>query len=87
MPPIHRNHAQLSAPADFLLTLTPRNASDLESAPNAVVEGAMIYQRQHRGICHIVDGVGVQLGPVLNGAPKRGSKSRFATPSAIRPRR
>ena len=63
MPPIHLSEAQLSVLAAFLLTLTPRNAKDLESAPDKVLEGAMIYQQQQCGTCHIVNGVGVQLGP------------------------
>ena len=71
MPPIHLNDAQLSALAAFLLTLTPGNAKDLESAPDKVLEGAMIYQQQQCGMCHIVNGVGVQLGPVLNGVMER----------------
>ena len=67
MPPIHLSDAQLSALAAFLLTLTPGNATDLESVPDKVVEGAMIYQQQQCGMCHIVNGVGVQLGPGLIG--------------------
>ncbi len=71
MPPIHLSDAQLSALAAFLLTLTASNAKDLESAPDAVVEGAMIYQQQQCGTCHIVNGVGVQVGPPLNGVVGR----------------
>ena len=74
MPPIHLNDAQLSALAAFLLTVTPSNATDLESAPDKVLEGAMIYQQQQCGMCHIVNGVGVQLGPILNGVADRRTK-------------
>ena len=74
MPPIHLNDAQLSALAAFLLTLTPGNAKDLESAPDKVLEGAMIYQQQQCGMCHIVNGVGIQLGPELNGVADRRTK-------------
>jgi len=74
MPPIHLGDAQLSALAAFLLTLTADNATDLESAPDKIVEGAMIYQQQQCGTCHIVNGVGVQLGPALNGVAGRRSK-------------
>jgi len=31
----------------------------------------MIYQQQQCGMCHIVNGVGVQLGPALNGVADR----------------
>jgi ubiquinol-cytochrome c reductase cytochrome b subunit len=75
MPPIHLNDAQLSTLAAFLLRLTPANALDLESAPAAVVEGAMIYQQQQCGMCHIVNGVGVQLGPALNGVAGRRTRA------------
>ena len=75
MPPIHLGDAQLSALAAFLLTLTPSNAKDLESAPDKVLEGAMIYQQQQCGVCHIVNGVGVQLGPALNGVAHRRSRA------------
>jgi ubiquinol-cytochrome c reductase cytochrome b subunit len=71
MPPIHLSDAQLSALAAFLLTLTPSNATELESAPDKVLEGAMIYQQQQCGTCHIVNGIGVQLGPALNGVADR----------------
>jgi len=64
MPPIHLGDAQLLA---FLLTLTLGNAKDLESAPDKVLEGAMIYQQPQCGRCHIVNGVCVHLGPALNG--------------------
>jgi len=35
------------------------------------VDGAMIYQQQQCGMCHIVNGVGVQLGPAQNGVADR----------------
>ena len=34
----------------------------------------MIYQQQQCGTCHIVNGIGVQLGPVLNGVTDRRTK-------------
>jgi mono/diheme cytochrome c family protein len=74
MPPIHLNDAQLSALAAFVLTVTPGNAKDLDSAPDKVLEGAMIYQQQQCGMCHIANGVGVQLGPALNGVADRRTK-------------
>ena len=75
MPPIHLGDAQLSALAAFLLTLTATNATELESTPDAVVEGAMTYQQQQCGMCHTINGVGVQLGPVLNGVAGRRAKA------------
>jgi mono/diheme cytochrome c family protein len=74
MPPIHLGDAQLSALAALLLTLTPGNATDLESAPDKVLEGAMTYQQNQCGTCHIVNGIGVQLGLTLSGVAGRRSK-------------
>jgi ubiquinol-cytochrome c reductase cytochrome b subunit len=36
-------------------------------APQAAVEGAMVYQSNQCGACHKLNGVGMQTGPPLNG--------------------
>ncbi len=71
MPPIQLNDAQLNTLAAFLLKLNPRNAAALQSAPAFAVEGAMVYQRHTCGNCHEINGVGVKLGPPLNGLVRR----------------
>ncbi len=89
MPPIQLSDAQLNALAAFLLQLTPRNARALISAPDFAVEGAMIYQANRCGACHIVNGVGMKVGPPLNGL--RGRRSRewvrahFVDPQKLSP--
>lgn len=89
MPPITLGDSQLNALAAFLLKLTPRNAEALESAPDFAVEGAMIYQRYNCGGCHQVNGVGMKLGPPLNGL--KGKRSRdwiiehFRNPQKLSP--
>ena len=34
-------------------------------------EGALVYQANHCGTCHLVNGVGMKVGPPLNGLSKR----------------
>jgi ubiquinol-cytochrome c reductase cytochrome b subunit len=73
MPPIQLTDSQLNALAAFLLKLTPQNAEALQSAPLPALEGAMIYQKNRCGSCHMVNGVGLKLGPPLNGLSVRRS--------------
>lgn len=71
MPPIHLSDEQLVALAAFILKLTPKNAEALESAPDNVVQGAMLYQAHQCGNCHTANGAGMKVGPALNGLAKR----------------
>jgi quinol-cytochrome oxidoreductase complex cytochrome b subunit/cytochrome c2 len=71
MPPIHLTDEQLATLAAFLLKLSPKNAQALESAPNDVVQGAMIYQTNQCGNCHTANGEGMKVGPALNGLSRR----------------
>ena len=89
MPPIQLNDAQLNALASFLLKLNDRNATALDNAPEFAVEGALIYQANRCGACHLVNGVGMKIGPVLNGLSKRQSRSwvleHFVNPQKLSP--
>ncbi len=89
MPPIQLTDAQLNSLAAFLLKLNPGNASALENAPEFAVAGALVYQANHCGACHIVNRAGVQVGPPLNGLAKRQSRSwveaHFADPQKLSP--
>jgi ubiquinol-cytochrome c reductase cytochrome b subunit len=89
MPPIQLNDSQLNALAAFLLKLNARNASALETAPDFAVEGAIVYQQNRCGTCHIVNGAGVQVGPVLNGLSKRETRTwveeHFLDPQKLSP--
>jgi len=89
MPPIQLSDAQLNTLAAFLLKLNPRNAEGLQSAPDFAVEGAVIYQSSQCGSCHMVNGVGVKLGPALNGLKQRRNEqwveNHFRNPQSLSP--
>lgn len=89
MPAIHLPDSQLNALAAFLLKLHPENVTALMSAPDAAVEGAMIYQQNRCGSCHQVNGVGMKLGPPMNGLGKRRDRKwvegHFAEPQKFSP--
>ncbi len=89
MPPIQLSDAQLNALAAFLLKLNPRNATALEDAPDFATQGALVYQANHCGTCHVVNGVGMKIGPPLNGLSKRETQNwveeHFADPQKLSP--
>jgi ubiquinol-cytochrome c reductase cytochrome b subunit len=89
MPPIQLSDAQLTSLASFLLKLNPNNATALGNAPDFATAGALVYQANHCGACHLVNGVGGKLGPALNGLSKRRSESwvesHFAKPQELSP--
>ena len=89
MPPILLGDAQLNSLAAFLLKLNPDNASALENAPEFALQGALVYQANHCGTCHMVNGVGMKIGPPLNGLGKRETRSwvvdHFADPQKLSP--
>ena len=75
MPPIQLSDAQLNTLAAFLLKLNQSNAEALLAAPEFAVEGALVYQAKQCGSCHTVNGVGMKLGPPLNGLESAGRGS------------
>ncbi|HXI40243.1 MAG TPA: cytochrome b N-terminal domain-containing protein [Bryobacteraceae bacterium] len=89
MPAIQLSDAQLNTLAAFLLKLNPRNAEALQSAPDFAVQGALTYQKNQCGSCHVVNGVGVKLGPPLNGLKRRRTQAwvekHFQNPQALSP--
>jgi len=89
MPPIQLSDSQLNALAAFLLKLNARNASALSNAPDFAVEGARIYQANRCGGCHLVNGVGMKVGPPLNGLSKRQNRTwveeHFVDPQKLSP--
>lgn len=89
MPSIQLSDAQLNTLAAFLLKLNPRNAVALQSAPEFAVAGALIYQKSQCGSCHLVNGVGVKLGPPLNGLKRRRTEQwveqHFHDPQSLSP--
>jgi ubiquinol-cytochrome c reductase cytochrome b subunit len=89
MPAIQLTDAQLNSLAAFLLKLNPQNAAALDNAPEFASEGALVFQANHCGGCHLVNGVGMKVGPPLNGLSKRESRSwvedHFANPQKLVP--
>jgi len=89
MPPIQLSDAQLNSLAAFLLKLNASNATALDNAPDFAVQGALVYQAGHCAACHLVNGVGMKIGPPLNGLSKRESRSwveeHFANPQKLSP--
>jgi ubiquinol-cytochrome c reductase cytochrome b subunit len=89
MPPIQLSDRQLNSLAAFLLKLNANNATALENAPEFATQGALVYQANRCGTCHTVNGVGMKVGPVLNGLAKRQSRSyveeHFADPQKLSP--
>jgi ubiquinol-cytochrome c reductase cytochrome b subunit len=89
MPAIQLTDAQLNSLAAFLLKLNENNATALDNAPEFAAEGALVYLANHCGGCHMVNGVGMKVGPPLNGLSKRQSRSwvedHFADPQKLVP--
>ena len=89
MPAIQLTDAQLNTLAAFLLKLSPQNAEALQSAPDFATQGALIYQKNFCGSCHLLNGVGMKIGPPLNGLGKRRSRDwverHFRNPQATSP--
>jgi len=89
MPPVALGDAQLNSLAAFLLKLTPENATALDNAPDFAVRGAVVYQTGHCAACHMVNGVGMKVGPPLNGLSRRQTRSwvdeHFANPQKLSP--
>jgi ubiquinol-cytochrome c reductase cytochrome b subunit len=89
MPAIQLSDAQLNALAAFLLKLTPRNAEALSNAPEFAVQAGLLYQTRNCGGCHQVNGMGMTIGPPLNGLARRRTKTwvaqHFANPGALSP--
>jgi len=89
MPPIQLSDSQLNALAAFLLKLNPDNASALDNTPAFAADGAQVYQASHCAGCHKINGVGMTVGPPLNGLAKRQTRSwvmeHFADPEKLSP--
>jgi ubiquinol-cytochrome c reductase cytochrome b subunit len=89
MPPIQLTDAQLNSLAAFLLKLNEKNATALDNAPDFAVQGALLYQTNRCGTCHLVNGGGMRIGPPLNGLSKRQSRGwvedHFADPAKMVP--
>jgi ubiquinol-cytochrome c reductase cytochrome b subunit len=80
---------QINLLAGFVGKLNERSVSALENAPDFAAQGATIYQTNHCGACHSINGIGTKVGPALNGLAKRQSRSwvigHFVDPQKLAP--
>src|SRR5579885_1853928 len=83
------NGVQTKALATFL---TKRADNDLDAwanAPQAAVEGAMVYNTNQCGMCHELNGTGQKMGPPLNGLADHRARdwvqNHFAEPAKFSP--
>ena len=69
--------------------LTPEDGDVVDTAPAFVADGAALYQKNFCMACHIVNGVGGKVGPVLNGLASRRNQawtiSHFENPQKMSP--
>src|SRR5579872_6269886 len=89
MPPVALPDDQLSALSMFILKINLNNEKALFSTPDDIVAGALVYQENHCESCHKVNGVGMQVGPALNGLAGRHTRDwveqHFADPQKLVP--
>jgi len=89
MPAVQLSPALLNCLSAFLLKVTPENALALDKVPEFALQGAMIYQTNMCGNCHIINGIGGQAGPPLNGIGQRRTTEwlagHFRNPQAFSP--
>jgi ubiquinol-cytochrome c reductase cytochrome b subunit len=89
MPPFELKGFQLNELAAFVSKLNPVNAEALTSAPQFAVDGALVYEQNHCGSCHQVNGAGMKMGPPLNGVASRRDgawlQEHFANPRKMSP--
>jgi ubiquinol-cytochrome c reductase cytochrome b subunit len=89
MPPIQLTTPQLNALAAFLLKLDQNNGEPLMSTPAFAVNGAVVYFTSMCGACHMVNGVGMKIGPPLNGVSNRRTREwiekHFRDPQSMSP--
>ena len=89
MPPVTLNDAALNSLSAYVLKLTPQNEAAFLSAPDFVVQGAVVYQANKCNACHMINGVGQKLGPALDGVGLRHDRAwlekHFADPQGTSP--
>jgi quinol-cytochrome oxidoreductase complex cytochrome b subunit/mono/diheme cytochrome c family protein len=87
MPPVQLDDAKLKALSRFVLKLTPGDEAAIQSAPQFAVDGAMVYESNHCGACHQINGAGMQVGPPLDSVGARRDRDwlekHFADPKSV----
>jgi mono/diheme cytochrome c family protein len=76
----------------LVVLVTTRNDAGVKAwsgAPQAAVEGAMVYQANQCGACHKINGAGMETGPPLNGVADHRTREwiegHFADPQKFSP--
>ncbi len=89
MTPVNLNAAQLNDLAAAMLAMTTDNGDLISTTPAFAADGAALYQKTFCGSCHMVNGVGGKLGPVLNGLATRRTEAwtidHFVNPQKVSP--
>src|SRR5665213_246361 len=81
--------AQVQMLVTFVTKRSDKAVDAWQNAPQAAVDGALVYQVHDCGSCHKLNGVGDYLGPALNGVGERRDHSwlegHFADPPKYSP--
>jgi ubiquinol-cytochrome c reductase cytochrome b subunit len=81
--------AQVQMLVTFVTKRSDRAVDAWQTAPQAAVDGALIYQANECASCHKLNGVGDDLGPPLNGVGERRDRvwieQHFADPPKFSP--
>ncbi len=80
---------QMNTMAAYLAKAAPEDSEAMADAPDFAVRAGQIYEMNGCGNCHVANGVGVPVGPPLNGLarrrPKEWIEKHFAAPQAMSP--
>jgi ubiquinol-cytochrome c reductase cytochrome b subunit len=89
MAPVNLTGAQLNDLVAAVSALTPDNGDLITNTPAFAGDGAALYQKNFCFSCHIVNGVGGKVGPVLNGLGLRRTEAwtiaHFVDPQKVSP--
>jgi len=81
--------AQMRTLATFVTKRSDQALEAWSDAPEAAVDGAMVYQNNQCAACHQLNGTGGQLGPSLNGEAERRTRAwleqHFPDPAKFSP--
>ena len=83
------NDAQVKSVSALMLRLKPESEDLVGTAPKFAALGAFVYEKDHCGGCHQLNGAGGKVGPVLNGLAKRRTQAwtrdHFSDPNKFSP--
>ncbi|HVV45004.1 MAG TPA: cytochrome b N-terminal domain-containing protein [Bryobacteraceae bacterium] len=89
MKPVNLSDTEMKELLALMMKLTPENGDVVDTAPDFAVEGALLFENNHCGVCHSVNGVGGKIGPSLNGLAQRRNETwvmqHFQNPRAMVP--